>query len=261
MEGKQGIFRVIDGVIRYIEVNKSKKAKERYEVSKTYPTKCPGCGKDVYYYENDNGSQVFFNALGDPWPKHDCRRNAKQSSAKANRTRKKKSSSSGVKQSKSDSAARESSLKDGNTKSESSQGHSSEPASAVVASKVQYPAFSLLSLELAFLIRVSHGPSAYALFSRSGLTVDNLKRNSVAVLRGRYVSLDSSQISRLRDGYCNLPIYLANQSKDSATLKTHLLVDGSIQAYVFTVRLGEDIEKPLDDVIWGRRFNRVQGPG
>lgn len=33
---------------------------------------CPVCGAHVYYYENSNGSRVFFDDLGWPWPKHPC---------------------------------------------------------------------------------------------------------------------------------------------------------------------------------------------
>lgn len=33
---------------------------------------CPICGADVYFYENEFGSKVFFDELGPPWPKHPC---------------------------------------------------------------------------------------------------------------------------------------------------------------------------------------------
>lgn len=38
--------------------------------------KCPICGTPVFYYESDNGSKVFFDELGPPWPKHPCTNNA-----------------------------------------------------------------------------------------------------------------------------------------------------------------------------------------
>lgn len=38
----------------------------------TYPTKCRGCGEPVFYFSCDCGSAVFFDALGEPWPEHDC---------------------------------------------------------------------------------------------------------------------------------------------------------------------------------------------
>ena len=41
--------------------------------SRTYPTQCRYCGKEVRYYENEYGSRVFFDHLGPPWPKHRCR--------------------------------------------------------------------------------------------------------------------------------------------------------------------------------------------
>ena len=33
---------------------------------------CPVCGADVYFYQNEYGSRVFFDELGPPWPKHPC---------------------------------------------------------------------------------------------------------------------------------------------------------------------------------------------
>lgn len=32
----------------------------------------PVCGVSVFYYQDKNGSRVFFNDLGWPWPKHSC---------------------------------------------------------------------------------------------------------------------------------------------------------------------------------------------
>lgn len=33
---------------------------------------CPVCKASVYFYSNANGSRVFFDSLGPPWPKHPC---------------------------------------------------------------------------------------------------------------------------------------------------------------------------------------------
>lgn len=33
---------------------------------------CPVCGQNIYFYQNENGSAVFFDELGPPWPKHPC---------------------------------------------------------------------------------------------------------------------------------------------------------------------------------------------
>ncbi len=33
---------------------------------------CPRCGEAVFYYENNNGSKVWFDELGPPWTKHGC---------------------------------------------------------------------------------------------------------------------------------------------------------------------------------------------
>ena len=33
---------------------------------------CPVCGQAVFFYQNENGSRVFFDQLGPPWLKHPC---------------------------------------------------------------------------------------------------------------------------------------------------------------------------------------------
>ena len=38
----------------------------------TFPTKCRNCGEGVFYFHCNCGSAVFFDALGEPWPIHDC---------------------------------------------------------------------------------------------------------------------------------------------------------------------------------------------
>lgn len=38
----------------------------------TFPTKCRGCNEAVFYFHCNCGSAVFFDALGEPWPIHDC---------------------------------------------------------------------------------------------------------------------------------------------------------------------------------------------
>lgn len=40
--------------------------------TRTYPTTCPTCYADVFYFSCDCGSKVFFEALGHPWPQHRC---------------------------------------------------------------------------------------------------------------------------------------------------------------------------------------------
>lgn len=37
---------------------------------------CPVCGDDVFYYENNFGSKVYFDCLGFPWLKHPCTNNS-----------------------------------------------------------------------------------------------------------------------------------------------------------------------------------------
>lgn len=33
---------------------------------------CPVCTQPVFFYQNANGSRVYFDELGPPWPKHPC---------------------------------------------------------------------------------------------------------------------------------------------------------------------------------------------
>lgn len=33
---------------------------------------CPVCGEQVFFYKSPDGGKVFFDALGPPWPKHQC---------------------------------------------------------------------------------------------------------------------------------------------------------------------------------------------
>lgn len=40
--------------------------------TRTFPTKCKGCGDKVYYFACSCGSKVFFDELGWPWNEHCC---------------------------------------------------------------------------------------------------------------------------------------------------------------------------------------------
>ena len=40
--------------------------------SVTWRTKCPSCKGQVFFFQCDCGSKVFFDRLGHPWPIHDC---------------------------------------------------------------------------------------------------------------------------------------------------------------------------------------------
>lgn len=40
--------------------------------ARTFPMTCKDCGEIVFYFTCNCGSKVFFNSLGDPWPKHNC---------------------------------------------------------------------------------------------------------------------------------------------------------------------------------------------
>jgi len=40
--------------------------------ARAWPTNCPTCGHPVFFFMCDCGSKVFFDELGEPWPRHDC---------------------------------------------------------------------------------------------------------------------------------------------------------------------------------------------
>ena len=40
--------------------------------AKTIPMTCRYCGSDVFYFSCNCGCKVFFDELGDPWPRHYC---------------------------------------------------------------------------------------------------------------------------------------------------------------------------------------------
>ena len=40
--------------------------------TKTFPLNCKACGSRIFYFQCDHGSRVLFDALGWPWPIHDC---------------------------------------------------------------------------------------------------------------------------------------------------------------------------------------------
>ncbi|MHC9060822.1 hypothetical protein [Pantoea sp. X85] len=49
--------------------------KDRFDTIRSFTIPnaiCQKCGKDVFYYENSNGSRVLFDSLGPPWPIHPC---------------------------------------------------------------------------------------------------------------------------------------------------------------------------------------------
>ena len=41
--------------------------------TKAYPTYCPDCGQEVFFFCCSCGSKVFFDELHYPWPQHHCR--------------------------------------------------------------------------------------------------------------------------------------------------------------------------------------------
>ena len=46
---------------------------------------CPVCGARVFYYENAFGSRVFFDDLGNGWPKHPCTDNGRSVNRTSNK--------------------------------------------------------------------------------------------------------------------------------------------------------------------------------
>lgn len=40
---------------------------------KAYPSTCAGCRRDIFYFYCGHGSKVFFDELGNGWPRHNCK--------------------------------------------------------------------------------------------------------------------------------------------------------------------------------------------
>jgi hypothetical protein len=54
------------------------RVRDRRPQSLTIPNaSCPVCGASVFFYQNEYGSRVFFDALGFDWPKHPCTDNSR----------------------------------------------------------------------------------------------------------------------------------------------------------------------------------------
>jgi len=86
--GGEIIFRYVGGVCTPIHLSggcyessaSTRVAKPKRSASSSYTydsfvnphATCPVCGQEVFYYQSANGSRVFFDALGPPWPKHPC---------------------------------------------------------------------------------------------------------------------------------------------------------------------------------------------
>jgi hypothetical protein len=43
-------------------------------ITKSFPTHCPECNADVWFFSCTCGSKVYFNELGYPWEQHQCRK-------------------------------------------------------------------------------------------------------------------------------------------------------------------------------------------
>ena len=57
---------------KVIEISPKLTVREKELLSETKPTICKYCGAEVFFYQNENGSKVFFEHLGIPWTKHEC---------------------------------------------------------------------------------------------------------------------------------------------------------------------------------------------
>src|SRR5690606_2239839 len=223
MAGKQGIFRRIGGITRYIEVSSVKKALQNYDISKTHPTVCPGCGRDVFYYENSNGSQVFFDALGSPWPKHDCVRSRRKDQAlkrKLARAERKRNKLKALTEKKV--APKASAVTLSEKKPAPVTPVADKKPKIVYKELAKYPGFKLNGLERVFLCRENSGPTLYSIFFRKGLAIDHLKRNGCAILNGFYIAISGPDIERLECGFCDMPVYAGKNQVGQYILKTHL---------------------------------------
>ncbi len=74
--GSDGMVGYSNSYDNYLDSELSALAKAyafRAGSSSTQPNyQCKCCGAKVYFFQSSSGGKVLFDALGQPWPKHDC---------------------------------------------------------------------------------------------------------------------------------------------------------------------------------------------
>mgnify|MGYP003625743039 CR=1 FL=1 len=236
---KDIIFRTIDGIVR--PIRSSSRPKHHYDVAKTFPTKCPGCKKDIYFYQNDHGSKVYFDQLGDPWPKHKCKLLQRYIGIEKNKKNKSKQLKN---------KALGKNAKVDVTSPQVSKTNSNDANKSLYESVDRYFDFSKSNLEKVIILKEGKGREILYIFRKSGLHVDYIRRNGIQVFFGNMLRLRPLDRDVLRKKHCDMPVYLKSEINGLLQLVTHICSDGQIKAYHFEAELGYKIEKTFDNVIF-----------
>lgn len=255
---KDVIFRTSpSGFVYPIEVAvPSKKTSLPYTTSNTYPTTCPCCSKSVYFYKNDNGSRVFFNSVGWPWPKHLCKgmsefvKQEKRSLAKQRKkARRKKSMSSDAKLAK----HQEKLKKEERKKVQRAQTTIFNEAQVQrdrqrEESRKRYlanPGFRLKNIERSLLTKID---TYWYLFRPSEIYTDYRRRKGVKVAYGYILKPTPELRKTLNENWNGMPAYVEECGLDSVELSTHLPFEERYRLFTFKSDILKTVEIPLDDL-------------
>lgn len=236
MSNEKTIFRVIGGITRPITIKEQ--INSRPDKSQTRPMKCPGCRKDVYFYKNEHGSEVFFDELGGNWPKHSCNKPRRKKNKNKNKLVKNNNLLNTQKKSKVNNPPPVQEDKEVKSRKNSRK------------KTIRYPLFDLEKYKKVFLVKNLNGIGSFAFFKQQSVHTDFLKRNGVPVLDGYFIKLTSEDRQKIKKYHMNMPIFLREQRNREAVLITHLIIDGEVQEFAFLVKLLEEVQKPVDQIIW-----------
>jgi|GEM_PF-5364269 len=233
-----------DGTIYPIDLGKNHilKATEAFNKGKIYPIICRQCNASVFYYENDNGSKVFFDRLGEPWPKHLCNslqeENRKISAKVAEKIAKKKSE-------------KENLLRARLENNQKTPLHSLKAIVIKASNDKGYPLFQCQLYERVLFQVIGVSNSRYRVYQVKDIFVDSLKRREVTMITGYDLNISEENLKVLRSNYYDMPVYIVSSNKHGVNLVTHILRDGHLETFQFLAEYGESCEKILGELILG----------
>ena len=204
-----------DGVV-YPVTQGGKARRVEYSEAKTFPTKCPGCGRDVYYFQDENGGKVYFISMGPPWPKHDCRlanHNANLGIKPMVKRRKRKSKNRKV--------------ADPNVKAEINPVN--KPADVAKPIDIQsnrskvYPRFNSGNLKkVLFRLHPKKVRTAFVYF-KNEVYVDAFRIKEMIMIPGVLVFIPDAAVQVMRYEYMESPVYLESENDKKYGLITHIV--------------------------------------
>tara|TARA_B110000211_G_scaffold115418_1_gene133655 strand:+ start:11582 stop:12316 length:735 start_codon:yes stop_codon:yes gene_type:complete len=214
---------------------------EGYTVKNTYPTKCPGCRVDVYYYQSQSGGKIFFDELGSPWPKHECDAlleiitedleliEKKKIFIRARRLRRKREREQ--------------------VKREKKLNLAWDKVAMIESVGIKggnYPMFSSAYLEK---VMFRHVGGKYIIYKISDIYVDNIKRREIPMVQGSVLRLTDDGMDVIKNYYCDMPVYILGQTASGFKLITHVVENGVVKPYDFLALKIDSVEKILEDVL------------